>query len=141
MIDAIFWVVSIMHLTWGALYLTSDDLVLTTGLYFFTAFTHNPDVIGLSLIGVATMSIIGIGSSKVALWSLPQQALLIMASLTALRSAWLGEYPDGIRRSGLFILDDQLPSICLAIIHTLTLIYPVCANLWSQWTRTSYSAE
>jgi hypothetical protein len=53
---------------------------------------------------------------------LPQQFVLMVASLTSFRCVMQGHFADGIERSPMFILSDQAWVILLAYFHWIALI-------------------
>lgn len=60
---------------------------------------------------------------------LPQQFVLMVASLTSFRCVMQGHFADGIERSPMFILSDQAWVILLAYFHWIALITWVHDNL------------
>ena len=53
------------------------------------------------------------------LW--PQQALQTVAAMGALQAIWLSAYADGLERSTLYIVQDQMPFVWLVIGHGLAI--------------------
>lgn len=51
------------------------------------------------------------------LW--PQQALQTIAAMGAFKAIWLGMYADGLVRSPIYILQDQMSSVWFVVGHAL----------------------
>lgn len=52
----------------------------------------------------------------------PQFWFLFISAVSAGRAILLGQFPDGVERSRLFILNDQGPAMILAALYTLAVI-------------------
>lgn len=59
------------------------------------------------------------------MWSvilmLPQQTLLFVSAVGAVKAIVLGHFADGVQRSRMFIATDQEPAIILAVLYTIAI--------------------
>lgn len=53
---------------------------------------------------------------------LMQQTFLFISAVGALRAISLGQFPDGVERSRMFILNDQGPAMILAVLYTIAVV-------------------
>ncbi len=112
-----------LHLAWGVVFFATTHKIVTTPTSFLTG-----------QVGQVRAGVLYFFASGFAFWglwrpglkgfavTLPQNALLLMSGTTAILSASLGHYPDGVVRPTVFILVDQMPAVLAAILHCWAMV-------------------
>ena len=99
----------------------------TTPLHSYKILTQSNISLAL-LLGVSSgAAIYGVTNKQLpayqrAIWCIPQQFLVALSSFGAFDAVISSSYPDGVQRSFVFILADQLPAIVLIAVHTIGII-------------------
>ena len=119
----IFWYAILLHLVWGVILVISPIPIRTVGL---SPYMDNIpyQIWGFAFIIISVMTLFEMTYKLVYgfIWILLQQVLLIISSGTALMCIINSSYADGVIRSRLFIMSDQIPAIIVTIIHTCGII-------------------
>lgn len=130
----VFWVASLVHLTWGITLIVSDAPMLVTGLYFLGLLVPNHLMLGSGMLIVACLGFLGATRRFVGFWGAfcltPQQITLLISAFSALTFIVQGHYADGVERPITFILPDQALVVVTAMVHTCALLSYYRANLW-----------
>lgn len=122
-----------LHVLWAAILIATDMELRTTPMSYLIRSFGQRSAAALLVCG-ALLGVMGIRyPGWKGLWlSLPQNLLLFVAASAGIVSAIYGRYPDGVVRSGAFILTDQLPMILLAFLHAVSLaIYHGRSSGWT----------
>lgn len=114
----IFLLAIALHLAWGGLLLYSPAPGGATPIHqTVVAFGRYPAAIVLFV--VAALALASIVFNLSSWFLLPQASILIAASAGGLYAVSVSHYADGVMRPWPFILADQLPTILLAVFHTV----------------------
>lgn len=121
------WYATFLHLIWGLSLITTNLKLSTTTIDSFFFFTQNPRIVGFSLCTIALLAFTGLFNHKWPKWIdclmvLPQQFILIMSANGAINAIINSQFADGVIRPQAFIFCDQLPSILVAIFHTISIL-------------------
>lgn len=110
---------SLLHILWGGLLLLDAAAFNTNPIGFFGAFMSRISTALLFLgVGVFTLFYCKLKNNMYQfMMFIPQQILLLLTSFSGIFSAIKGSYVDGVIRSGVFILTDQLPIILLSLVY------------------------
>jgi hypothetical protein len=117
--------VCMLQAIWGMLLLLNYDIAEITALAVnIQKIGIEQHVLGLVMILASILAFTRtFWGTKSPNWNvlffIPQQLLLVSSAVGALESAWLGYYPDGTIKPGMFIFADQLPMILLAMKYTV----------------------
>lgn len=108
-----------LYLIWGTILLIDSSAFSTNAIGFFETF-FNQTITSLSFLFAGLLAT---ASFKVKdkftnfLMLLPQQILLLLASMSGVVSTIRGQYIDGVIRPSAFIFADQLPIILLSLVY------------------------
>lgn len=133
----LFWYAVGIHLSWGLILLGSDAAASATPVYTLVSHAERLQLPLPWLLFVASaLAICGLTYAKspyaTVLCLLPQQGAIVVTAGGALTAALSGHYPDGVARPWAFILADQIPSILIAIFHTLAMLDLAGVIRWPQ---------
>lgn len=118
---------TIMHLLWGVLLLIDPTAFNVTAINVFSS-------IGLNLYFTSALFLlIGSLASFAVYWNiyyiphsicwvLPQQTILSISAVGALQAMILSRFADGVIRSRVFIIADQMPIILIAVLYGIALV-------------------
>jgi hypothetical protein len=114
----------VMHVAWGVSFLLAG-VPRTTALAW--AASNPPSLMAAIYLAAGLAAAYSLfrwspGRLSVALL-IPQQFLLLLSAGSALEAVAVGAYADGVSRSRVFILDDQIPVLLLAAGHTLAIVW------------------
>jgi hypothetical protein len=125
------WYVAALHIAWGlCLWIGGQQATWPTSIAALTFYVPSPSVLGGCLIVAGLLAIWGslVSVSVLTIVALlPQQLMLIVVALSALRLSVEGHFADGVIRPPLGIFADQAAVIFAAIGHT------VAASARWQW--------
>lgn len=110
--------VTLMDFVTAVLILMDKHSLIVARLGIFYKLFSQPLVGALFMLVAVSMTLYGLtvtSSAKRFFLFVPQQIFLIMTTGSAIDSVIMQQYADGVIRSWQFILQDQLPSIVLAI--------------------------
>ena len=84
-------------------------------------------VVGWSIVAIVALALYGILNTrfdnlKSLYFIMPQQVLLYISAWSSLHAVLQGQYADGAARPPIFILADQLPTIVVAVWHSVAII-------------------
>lgn len=133
----IVFLVALLHGVWGvALLAHGGTLHFTAETAFIRLVSDHHTRAALYLLASLLASLWFYGHyHSVSRWALlllvPQQFLLLLSALAAILAVWHGAYGDGVVRSRLFILADQIPYPLLAVLHATKGAW----SPWPAWTR------
>lgn len=114
-----------IHLVWAALISWSGSYIQSTPLSMITRTVGSPVILACVLMISCVSTVIGMNSRAAltrTLCFLPQQTLVSMTFVSSFEAVAAGQYADGVVRSFSFILSDQLPSMLIAVFHTVAVI-------------------
>lgn len=124
-----------LHMLWAGLLLFSDSPKDVTAIYALSKLYPNRFGLAIILIAVASCATYAllrhsgsVGSRVVLL--LPQQILLAISAVGAVRAMALGHYADGVARSHVFLIADQSPAVLALVIHSATILYLALLYKW-----------
>jgi len=120
------WYSCSIHLVWGIMMLAGVK-VNATPVSDIIQLSSDIRAIGLLLLIVASLAFYGLVNYRykihISLWFIaPQQVLVFITAWSSLSAALAGQYADGVARPPEFIFADQLPSIVLAVWHTVAVL-------------------
>lgn len=116
------WVIlyaTVLYLIWGIILLVDSSAFSTNPIGFFEYFFDKTT----TSLAFLTAGLLATASFKVKdkfnnfLMLLPQQILLLLASMSGVVSTIRGQYIDGVIRPSAFIFADQLPIILLSLVY------------------------
>lgn len=118
----------LQHLTWGITLLFSTESIHTTSInmLYFTGIKHQ--IVGAFLLIVSLAAFYELFYNGFPKWKQPvflfvQQFILVLSAFGAGSAIYKGHFADLVVRSRSFLLDDQIPHILIALLHTLNLLY------------------
>lgn len=120
----IVWAAIVLHLLWAVNIMAEPVSAFATAPYAIhkaMGDTAAPFVLSAA----AMLGFVGMLFHKrfvSVLLMLPQCWLLCISAMSAVRAVWLGQFPDGVERARLFILNDQALSILLAVLYTIAVV-------------------
>ena len=122
-----FWLITILHLAWGAALLSSSAPLGITGLLVCSSTGLPHAIVGFVYLLATACAIFrlirGLDGFGGFLLLAPQMFLLTMSGAGAGYRAWIQAYADGVIRPFLFIGPDQLALILLALFHGLGMLF------------------
>ncbi|HSE46532.1 MAG TPA: hypothetical protein VLA89_14505 [Gemmatimonadales bacterium] len=117
---------STLHSVWALMIFTAQETLHTTPMWGLTLLIDQPRVLAATLIACAALAVVGGSFSrevKGLVMMLPQQMLLLASVMGILKAVAAGAYADGIVRSSLFILADQVPLLLIAPLYIFAIFY------------------
>ena len=113
----------LMHLTWAFSLAFDPSGIGATAVASVNHVFPYPYLIDV-LFFVALLAFAGLFAKRARLAALamvPQQFVLCVSAGGALHTILIGAYADGIQRPTGFLVNDQLPAILAALLHTLAI--------------------
>ena len=114
-----------LHLTWAGLIAWTGRYIHSTPLAIVTQTLGSPHILALTLSLSCLLAVVGMFAQAAltrVICFVPQQTLVSMSFASAFGAVAAGQYADGVVRSFAFILSDQLPSMLVAVFHTIAII-------------------
>lgn len=126
--NLIFAFATIVHLTWGFSLLLSPELLETTGVSLMIKLCGGQHLAGLVFILgglLATVSVADYTGNPLSnmLMMIPQQMFLFVAAISATFCIIDGQFADGVARSSVFLLIDQMWLIVICLVHSIALAF------------------
>lgn len=117
----------ILQLVWSVLILYSPQALLVTPLLGLTQLIGINHIFVSSILFFTDLAAIYFLAKKDLkasnfIYLIPQQIILLLSAFGCLQAVILGHYADGVVRSHLFILADQLPNILIAFLYTIAIL-------------------
>ncbi len=118
-----------MHLVWAVGLLIDNAAVNATGLHaLHTIFQQHDITTAAVILAVVAAAVTGLfvrGTQAKVLLLIPQQILLWFSVAGVSYAMLIGRFADGVQRSHLFLVVDQIPVILVALGHTAALLLSV----------------
>lgn len=117
---------STLHTVWAVLNILTAEPLSTTPMWGLMLLIPNRWEVSLALVVGAVAAVIGGAFSlqiKGLVLMMPQQMLLLASVSGILKAVAAGAYADGVPRSSLFILADQLPLLLIAPAYIFAILY------------------
>lgn len=124
----VIWTVTITYIFWGITLIVSNSPTATTGISPLLSLFGNTLITGIIFLSIGLISLAALLKRKnkyTLLMLLSQQLVLFYGMISSLISIVLGHYSDGYIPSvspHLFIANDQILFIFIAIFHMIALI-------------------
>lgn len=118
----VLWYAIVLHWLWGVLLLSSDA---PQGITAIAASAHmglaSGQHLGILYLAVAFLSFMGLAAPRGVnlIMFIPQQVVLVISAMGALRAMATGTFADGVVRPIPFLIADQAPIVMLAICHVI----------------------
>lgn len=114
----------ILHLEWAALLFIDPAAAGATPVSALHRFVGSIGFLQFTLILASALALTGLSvkSPWGVLYLIPQQCLLMISAVGALRAIYLGQFADGVLRPYAFIAADQLHIVLAALGHATAII-------------------
>ena len=137
------WIGILVHFAWAVLILIGPaDAKPVTALHHMSELLPNHLVRASALLLVSGLALYGVlmGRRRITTcgvsWEpgfwvlLPQQCILIMSATGSVVAICQKKFPDGYPSPGLFIAEDQVSNIVIALLHTLNIVELHLPRIW-----------
>lgn len=114
-----------LHLIWSVGLALEPAAVNATGPYAILIVARSPNIAAAIFAGVALLAIAGLLLKRRRyrfLLILPQQAVLWFSIFGAVNAMVLGQFADGVQRAHWFLIVDQVPTVLIALGHTIAIL-------------------
>ena len=122
---SIIWYVILVHAIRGILLLFSNEPANITTIHMVvTLDLASVRGIGILFLSVACLALQGLyipGKAAIP-FLLPQGIVVALSALGATKAMLVGTYADGVVRSPIFIMADQIPAVIIAALYWLLLV-------------------
>lgn len=113
-----------LHLTWAMTLSVAGDAGYTTATiagHDLLGFVYPPLLLMSAVVGIICLDR-GLSARCFLLAAIPQQIFLTLSAVTAVNAIYGGAYPDGVVRTGAFLLVDQAPALLAAVFHGAAMV-------------------